>query len=304
MPTPIRRFGAPAGRRDGRERVAGEEPLQLRLDLDDGSTPLVTTMRTPGADFELAAGFLLAEGIVRRRSDLLGLSYCRDVDDGERYNVVHVRLGPGAQVPAASTLHRFAATAACGVCGKGQLISLADRGCAPVVDGVRVSAALLATLPDRLRRHQPVFERTGGLHAAGLFTADGGLLAVREDVGRHNALDKLFGWAFLADVPLAGTMVCVSGRAGYELLQKCVVARVPVFAAVSAPSSLAVAVARGFGITLAAFVRDGRFNVYAHEERVLDDLAAMPVAAPAAALPPAAHASAAAANPAPTGRVD
>jgi FdhD protein len=275
VPAPVRRFGARRDPADGRpERIAGEEPLQLRLEGNGGSTPLVTTLRTPGADFELAAGFLLAEGIVRDRAEILGLRYCRDVDEDDRYNVVQVRLASSARLPAPEGLHRFAVTAACGVCGKGQLVSLAERGCAPLDDPVRVSAALLAGLPDRLRRHQPLFERTGGLHAAGLFAADGRLLAVREDVGRHNALDKLFGWAFLGGLlPLRGAIVCVSGRAGYELLQKSVVARVPVFAAVSAPSSLAVAVARGFGVTLAAFVRDGRFNVYAGAERVLDDIA-------------------------------
>jgi FdhD protein len=276
VPAPVRRYGAPRPSAGGRsERVAGEEPLQLRVEGEGGSTALVTTLRTPGADFELAAGFLLAEGIVRERDEILGLRYCHEVDDADRYNVVHVRLAPSARLPEPDGLHRFAATAACGVCGKGQLVSLEERGCTPLADDVRVSAALLAGLPDRLRRHQPLFERTGGLHAAGLFTPDGTLLAVREDVGRHNALDKLYGWAFLGGLlPLASAIVCVSGRAGYELLQKSVVARVPVFAAVSAPSSLAVAVARGFGVTLAAFVRDGRFNVYAGAERVVDDLGA------------------------------
>jgi FdhD protein len=271
---PVRRFGAAPGTAL-RERLTGEEPLQLRLEEDDGgSSPLVTTLRTPGSDFELAAGFLLAEGIVQGREEILGMRYCRDVPEADRYNVVLLRLAPTARRPEPSSLHRFAATAACGVCGKGQLESLAERGCAPLADDVRVSAALIASLPQRLRAHQPLFDRTGGLHAAGLFSADGSLLAVREDVGRHNALDKVYGWALLdGRLPLGGTIVCVSGRAGYELLQKSVVARVPVFAAVSAPSSLAVEVARGFGITLAAFVRDGRFNVYAGAERVLDDVA-------------------------------
>lgn len=274
VPAPVRRYGAPRGPGGGRsEPIAGEEPLQLRLEHGAGSIPLVTTLRTPGADFELAAGFLLAEGIVRDRAEILGLRYCRDVEEHDRYNVVLARLASSARLPEPDGLHRFAATAACGVCGKGQLVSLSERGCAPLDDDVRVSATLLAGLPERLRRHQPLFERTGGLHAAGLFGADGRLLAAREDVGRHNALDKLFGWAFLGGLlPLGGAIVCVSGRAGYELLQKSVVARVPVFAAVSAPSSLAVAVARGFGVTLAAFVRDGRFNVYAGAERVVDDL--------------------------------
>jgi FdhD protein len=264
----------PAGWHAHHDVVGGEEPLQLRLDLGGESLPLVTTLRTPGADFELAAGFLLAEGIVTTREEILELRYCRDVPAEERYNVVIARLAATARIPDRDALHRFTATAACGVCGKGQLASLAERGCAPVVDDVRVPASVLTSLPGRLRAHQPLFERTGGLHAAGLFSPAGELLAAREDIGRHNALDKLFGWALLESrVPLAGMVAFVSGRAGYELLQKSVVAGVPVFGAVSAPSSLAIDVARDFGVTLAAFVRDGRLSVYAGAERVIDDLA-------------------------------
>jgi len=271
---PVRHYGPAAGRRRAaRDAVTGEEPLQLRLEQDGGDTPLVTTLRTPGADFELAAGFLLAEGIVWRREQILGLRYCREASADERFNVLRVRLAADARIPHPDHLHRFAATAACGVCGKGQLASLAERGCAPLDDGPSVPASLLASLPERLRAHQPLFGRTGGLHAAGLFTPDGKLVAAREDVGRHNALDKLFGWALLEGrLPLSGALVCVSGRAGYELLQKSVVAGVPVFAAVSAPSSMAVAVAREFRLTLAAFVREGRFGVYAGAERIVDDL--------------------------------
>ena len=280
---PVRHYGAPpthdgdppAGWSPRHDTVGGEEPLQLRVEQGDGDLPLVTTMRTPGADFELAAGFLLAEGIVTRREEILEMRYCRDVPADERYNVLRLRLAPSARVPDRDGLHRFTATAACGVCGKGQIASLAERGCAPVTDDVRVRASLLAKLPERLRSRQPLFERTGALHAAGLFGPDGALLAAREDIGRHNALDKLLGWALLEGrLPLAGAIVFVSGRAGYELLQKCVVAGVPVFGAVSAPSSLAIDVARDFGITLAAFVREGRLSVYAGAERVVDDLGA------------------------------
>ncbi len=279
---PVRHFGAPPTAADSEpptgwhahhDTVGGEEPLQLRLVLEGRTLPLVTTLRTPGADFELAAGFLLAEGIVTRREEILELRYCRDVPAEERYNVVLGRLAATARVPERDALHRFAATAACGVCGKGQLTSLAERGCVPVVDDVRVPASLLTTLPGRLRAHQPLFERTGGVHAAGLFNPAGELLAVREDIGRHNALDKLYGWALLAGrVPLSGSIAFVSGRAGFELIQKSVAAGVPILGAVSAPSSLAIDVARDFGITLAAFVRDGRLSVYAGAERVIDDL--------------------------------
>lgn len=275
-PVAVRRFGT--ADRARRDVVAGEEPLQLRLDRPGGgSDALVTTMRTPGDDVELAAGFLLAEGIVRGRDELLAARYCRETPPEERYNVLRLRLAASARPPAPEALHRYAATAACGVCGKGQLTSLEERGCEPVRDDLRVRASRIAALPDLLRPGQPVFARTGGLHAAGLFEAEGAALAVREDVGRHNALDKVLGWALLEGrLPLRGAVVCVSGRAGYELLHKSVVAGVSVFVAVSAPSSLAVSVAEAFGITLAAFVRDGGFSVYAGAERIVDDLAPRP----------------------------
>jgi FdhD protein len=277
----VRRYGPAAPSRRSDDHVVGEEPLELRWRQGGGEwTPLLVTMRTPGADFEFAAGFLLSEGIVRSRADLRQMAYCQTVEADQRHNVVNVDLAPSARAPTAAELRHFAATASCGVCGKGQLEALTLQGCAPLPPGRRVRASVVASLPERLRAAQPLFERTGGLHAAGLFTSDGTLLAAREDVGRHNALDKLLGWALLEDrVPLADTLVCVSGRASYELAQKCVAAGVPVLAAVSAPSSLAVALARRFGLALAAFVRGGRFNLYAGEERVHDDLSVEAIAA-------------------------
>ena len=270
----VRRYGAAAAGIRGRsDRVAGEEPLELRHRVGDAWEPLVVTMRTPGADFELAAGFLLAEGIVRERADLRGMAYCVDGDETQRYNVVNVDLAPSARRPEPHELRRFAATSACGVCGKGQLEALEVAGCRTVPAGPPVPASRIARLPERMRAEQALFERTGGLHAAALFAPDGALLALREDVGRHNALDKVLGWALLEGrVPLHGALVCVSGRASFELAQKCVVAGVALLAAVSAPSSLAIDVAHRFDLALAGFVRDGRFNLYAGDERVVDDL--------------------------------
>jgi FdhD protein len=270
----VRRYGRSVGPvRSVDDRVAGEEPLELRYRDGGAWAPLVLTMRTPGADFELAAGLLLAEGIVRERGDLRGMAYCVDVDEQQQYNVVNVDLGPAARLPDAHELRRFAATSACGVCGKGQLEALSMAGCAPVSPLAPVRASLIASLPERMRERQGLFDRTGGLHAAALFDPDGTLLALREDVGRHNALDKVLGWALLEGrVPLDGGLVCVSGRASFELVQKCAVAGAGLLAAVSAPSSLAIDVARRFGVTLAGFVRGGGFNVYAGADAVVDDL--------------------------------
>jgi len=258
------------------DAVAAEEPLEIRLLTGNDASgtaqrgvPVAVTMRTPGNDFELAAGFLHGEGIVRTREELRSLRYCTAVPAAERANVVNVRLR-AAELPALDRLERhFALTSACGVCGKAHLNALEVRCPAPLGAGPVVAADVLEAMPERLREAQAVFGRTGGLHAAGLFRPDGTLLALREDVGRHNALDKLLGWALLQGrLPLAGHVVCVSGRASYELLQNGVAAGVPVFAAVSAPSSLAVEVAQRFGVTLVGFLRDRRFNVYAGERRV------------------------------------
>jgi FdhD protein len=247
--------------------LATEEPMEIRLLGADGQRQRVAiTMRTPGRDFELAAGFLHGEGIITGAADIARIDYCTDADlsEDERYNVVTVTLtGPVPDVE-----RRFPITSACGVCGKESLDALRLRGCATVAPGPVVHADVVRSLPDRLRAAQTVFAKTGGLHAAGLFTGPGDLLAVREDVGRHNAVDKIVGWALLQGVPLSGHLLLVSGRASYEIMQKALVAGIPFVAAVSAPSSLAVALGRDFGMTLVGFLRGPRFNVYAGAERV------------------------------------
>jgi FdhD protein len=229
------------------------------------------TMRTPGADFELAAGFLYNEGVLASLDALSGITYCvdRDVDEAQRYNIVNVDLY-GSELPPLDALERhFTMTSACGVCGKANIDALRDRGLVPVQSALRVTAELISGLPERLVTAQRVFATTGGLHAAALFDARGGLVAVREDVGRHNALDKLIGWALMnGKLPLDEHIVLLSGRASYELLQKAISAGIAVVCAVSAPSSLAVELAREFNVTLAGFLRGKRFNVYAGAERI------------------------------------
>src|SRR3954454_15792580 len=234
-----------------RDEVAVEEPLEIRVDGE----ALAVTMRTPGHDDELALGFLVGEGLVDAPrdagppADLAG-------------NIVEVQ-GPLLRE---QVRRRFYATSSCGVCGKGALEEIAVMS-APLPDGPLVERALLATLPDRLR--QPGFERTGGLHATGLFTAGGELVRVREDVGRHNAMDKVVGAGVMAgELPLHDRLLCVSGRLSFELVQKASVAGAPVLVGVGAPTSLAVEVARDRGVTLCGFARDGRVNVYSGEERV------------------------------------
>jgi FdhD protein len=251
--------------------LATEEPLEIRLDAAGATATVAVTMRTPGADFELAVGFLYGEGVVTGRDDVGRLSYCTDpeIDAEQQYNIVNVGLTAGA-MPDLHTLERhFMTSSACGVCGKASLDSLELRGCPVVPPGLVVDPAVLPRLPGTLREGQGLFEATGGLHAAGLFTAAGELVAVREDVGRHNAVDKLIGWALLdGRLPLGEHLLMVSGRSSYEILQKALVAGIPVVCAVSAPSSLAVDLARRFGMTLVGFLRGERFNLYAGEERL------------------------------------
>ena len=256
----------------GRTRVpdalAAEEPLELRV----GGRALAVTMRTPGADVDLAHGFLLTEGVIADRADVSLARYCDGVDDEGRntYNVLDVALAPGVAAPSVGVERNFYTTSSCGVCGKAALDAVRLRTrFSPADDGVVVPASVLTGLPDALRSGQKVFESTGGLHAAGLFTATGEALVVREDVGRHNAVDKVIGWALLHDlVPLAGTVLVVSGRASFELAQKAAMAGVPVLAAVSAPSSLAVELADEQGITLVGFLRGTSMNVYTRPERI------------------------------------
>ena len=249
------------------DSLAVEEPLEVRV----GGRTLTVTMRTPGEDYDLIAGYLLAEGVVGAAADLATMRYCTTRPDAEGENVVEVVLAPGVPPPAESAYRSALTTSACGVCGASSLAAVRTATRWPVADDpVTVPAALLGDLPDRLRAGQAVFARTGGLHGAGLFAADGALLCVREDVGRHNAVDKVLGWALLAGlVPLRGTVLQVSGRASFELAQKALMAGVPVLSAVSAPSSLAVDLAAETGLTLAGFVRGDSLNVYAGEHRIL-----------------------------------
>jgi FdhD protein len=256
-----------------RDDIVGEEPLELRLIAGGVTRTLAVTMRTPGNDFELAAGFVYGESIVRRRDEIAGLTYCIDpeVDPEQRYNIVNVELrSPLRSLDLDRFERHFTMSSSCGVCGRAQLDSLRALGAVPIEDDVRLPARLLYKLPERMREAQRIFAATGGLHAAALFDERGESIVVREDVGRHNAVDKLVGWALLrARLPLRHCTLLVSGRASYEILQKAVVAGAPIVASVSAPSSLAVELAREFNVTLAGFVRGDRANIYASAERIL-----------------------------------
>lgn len=243
------------------DSVAVEQALEIRV---AGADPVIT-MRTPGHDLELAAGLMLSEGLVRQASDFDVLAQLVDQPD-----VVQLVLA-GSGNDQGHVLQRSSlSTSACGVCGKSKLNLESMRGLDPLPKGPQVAATLLATLPATLRRHQAIFQHTGGLHAAALFSTDGELLAAREDVGRHNAMDKLAGWALLeGELPFSDRIVLLSGRASFELIQKCVMARATIVCAISAPSSYAVELAEQAGITLVGFLREGRFNIYSCPERIL-----------------------------------
>ncbi|HET7478664.1 MAG TPA: formate dehydrogenase accessory sulfurtransferase FdhD [Rubrobacteraceae bacterium] len=261
---------------DGRMRVrpdtlATEEPMEIRLLAGDTKQTVAVTMRTPGSDFDLAAGFLHGEGIISSADEIKKISYCvdSDLDAEQQYNIVNVELRGGRDYDLRPLERHFYTTSACGVCGKASLEQLELRGCPVVPPGPEVSVETIYLLPEKLREAQGLFDATGGLHAAALFDAEGTLVALREDVGRHNATDKLVGWALMErKLPLNDHIVMVSGRSSFEILQKCLTAGVPIVCAISAPSSLAVDVARQFGITLVGFLRDNRFNVYSAPERV------------------------------------
>lgn len=243
------------------DSLAVEEPLEIRLD----TRPLVVTMRTPGHDEELAAGWLLTEGLIHGAGELQAVRRNPRNKDG---NSLDVFLAPDVQVDRARLARRGAAVSSCGVCGR-ESIRDVRRRLKPVSSQLKISAALLALLPEKLRAAQPTFERTGGLHAAGIFTRDGELVVAREDIGRHNAVDKVIGFGLLNGLlPFGGHILVVSGRASFEIMQKSLAARVPVVAAVSAPSSLAVEFARASGQTLAGFLRAGRMNIYSGRQRV------------------------------------
>lgn len=265
---------------DGEVRVSrrpdtliAEEPLEIRLN----GTALAVTMRTPGDDVHLAHGFLLTEGVISAPDDVVTARYCAGsvVDDESgvpqnTFNVLDVALAPDVPAPQVDPTRNFYTTSSCGVCGKASIEAIEQQTTWPVADDpVALDPAVLVALPDRLREHQRSFDRTGGLHAAGLFSADGDLLRAAEDVGRHNAVDKVLGWALLQELlPARGTVLVVSGRASFELTQKALMAGVPALLAVSAPSSLAVEMASAAGMTLLGFTRAPSFNVYSGAERL------------------------------------
>jgi FdhD protein len=250
--------------RHGYDTLVAEEPLEIRI----GGTPVSVTMRTPGNDFELAAGFLLTEGLIARPDDVKSLRYC--LGDPQQYNVLDVELAPGLEAVSASAARNFYTSSSCGLCGKATIDAVRTRSPYSVADDpLRLSPATLAALPARLRERQRLFQTTGGLHAAGLFDAQGELVCLREDVGRHNAFDKVIGWAALEGrLPLRSHVILASGRASFELVQKALMAGIPVLAAVSAPSSLAVELAEESGMSLVGFLRGDTMNVYTGGARI------------------------------------
>jgi FdhD protein len=262
LTVPVRRFDSTVhvpSLSEEQDFLAVEEPLQITVRNRD----LAITMRTPGNDAELAAGFLFTEGFVRQSSAVVDIKCSR--------NCAAVTLDTGIEIDLNGTARNFYMTSSCGVCGKTSIEALENAGCTFLPRGIpRIQESLIRSLPTKLRESQAVFDRTGGLHAAGLFSAQGDLILVREDVGRHNAVDKLVGRAFLdGRLPLDDYLLMVSGRTSFELVQKAVISGIPVLAAVGAPSSLAVKTALRFGMTLIGFLRDDRFNVYADTGRIL-----------------------------------
>jgi len=244
--------------------LVAEEPLEIRV----GGAPLTVTMRTPGHDLELAAGFLFTEGLVQERGQIASLSEDSADKPESRGNRVEVEFA-GAELGREQMQRNFFAASSCGICGKASIDAIRVRGVQPPNPEFRFDSELLCTLPEKLRAAQTIFGRTGGLHAAGLFSAQGELIAVREDVGRHNAVDKIAGWALLnGKLPLAEHALMVSGRGGFEIIQKALVAGIPLLASVSAPSGLAVQLARELGLTLVGFLRGRRFLIYSGEQRL------------------------------------
>jgi len=264
----IERRGEAAGASDrpaDRDLVVAEEPLEIRI----GGESLIVTMRTPGDDLDLAAGLLFTEGVIASMDDVAALAHGGEAAGRDRDNIVDVTAARGRQLAAAAARRVLRATAACGLCGKESIAAVRKR-IPPVSDDTRVPLSIVLGLPAAIRAAQPVFAATGGLHAVGLFTPAGELLTVREDVGRHNAVDKVIGAALRAgSASLAGRVMLLSGRAGFELVQKAAVARVPVVCSVSAPSALAVDLAEEVGMTLVGFVRGASANVYTHPSRIV-----------------------------------
>jgi FdhD protein len=265
--------------RRARDRLAVEEPLELRV----AGRPVGVTMRTPGNDFELAIGYCVSERLVASPEDIQAVRFCAPEGQAQEYNVLTVDLRPGVPVPDPSVDRLAVTSSSCGVCGKASIEAVTVACPTLTGDGLAVPSPVLASIPGRVRDAQRVFEQTGGLHAAAICDADGQVRCVREDVGRHNAVDKVIGWAATERrLPLAGTVLFVSGRCSFEVVQKAAVAGVPLVAAVSAPTSLAVELAEQVGMTLVGFLRGDTMNVYTHPHRVT-----LPAAAPAPAPAPA-----------------
>ncbi len=245
--------------------LAGEEPLEIRV----GEHPLTVTMRTPGDDLDLAAGFLFTEGLIERHEQILSIEHATECKATERGNIVQVKLSADAALDLEKTWRNFFAASSCGICGKASIDAVRARGVKPPNRDFRASPEMICAMPEKLRSKQQIFGRTGGLHAAGLFNAKGELIVEREDIGRHNAVDKIVGWALRdGKLPFSECVLMVSGRGGFEIVQKAAMAGVPVLASVSACSSLAVQFAREIGMTLIGFLRDRRFLVYAGDERL------------------------------------
>jgi FdhD protein len=260
--------------------LAAEEPLEIRLlwfeEGEECRKSIAITMRTPGDDFALAAGFLFGEGVIGRTGDVVDIAYCADEAEPQRFNIVTVTLRPGLVFDVARLERNVFASSSCGVCGKANLEALEVMGCTPMPAGFRLSPATIQSFPERLKATQAIFSRTGGLHASAMFDPAGEIIALNEDVGRHNALDKLIGNELLAGrIPLEDRGIVLSGRASFELLQKSLVARIPFVVALGAPSSLAVSLAREFGITLVGFARADGFNVYSRPDRIATVAAAV-----------------------------
>ncbi|GAC1418528.1 MAG: formate dehydrogenase accessory sulfurtransferase FdhD [Actinomycetota bacterium] len=249
--------------------VATEEPLEIRVHARGEEHAIAVTMRTPGHDFELAVGYRHGEGMARRRAHVARVSYCASGPPEQLYNLVTVELSQGAPFDPEPLRRHTAITSACGVCGKASIENLLVRGLPVIDEGPVIKASLVLSLPRLMRAQQRIFDKTGGLHAAALFTTDGVLTIVREDVGRHNAVDKVAGSMLLAGrMPLSDRILMVSGRASFEIVQKAAMAGIPIVASVSAPSSLAVQLAKECNMTLCGFVREDSFAVYAGTERV------------------------------------
>lgn len=266
----VRKLRSNGSSRTVEDVLAAEEPLEVRVN----GRALSLTMRTPGDDFDLVAGFLVSEGIISGASDLATMRFCAGEDENGRqtYNVIDAQLAPGVAPPDVSMERHVFTSSSCGICGSASIDAVSRTSRYRLEeDQATIALDTLLSLPDKLRAGQQLFDRTGGVHAAGLFSNDGDLLCLREDVGRHNAVDKVVGWALREDkLPLRGTILHVSGRASFELIQKAYLAGIPLLAAVSAPSSLAVELAESCGLTVAGFNRGQSINVYAHEHRITE----------------------------------